>query len=306
MSSFDGVDTVLVYGAAGAQGSAIVRALLTAGARVRILLRDGTANPFGTSVEVVRGDLANLATLRLASLGVDRVVLTLPRVADRTLAARFGRNAVLAAEAAGVKLLVWNSGGPVPTTHTGLAALDGAVDMARLLRESAVPSIVVRPTLYMDNLTAGWTAPAILHNGVFAHPLPRESRVSWISWNDLAALTVAALQRPALAGRTFDVGGPQALTGPETAEILSVAVGRRVAYVPVPLSYFAAGLNAALAVRTGDGVDGLYAWLQRQPASPLVVDPALAWAELPIRPTTLSDWARAQDWVALAARGKAA
>src|SRR6185312_6598685 len=97
--------------------------------------------------------------------------------------------------------------------------------------------------------------------------------------------------------RTFDVGGPQALTGPETAEILSIAVGRRVAYVPLPLSYYAAGSSAALAMKTGDAVAGLYAWLQRQPASPLAVDPALARAELPIRPTTLSDWARAQDRV---------
>jgi len=306
MSSFDGVDTVLVYGAAGAQGAAIVRAALAAAARVRILLRDGTANPFGRDVEVVRGDLAGLATLRLASLGVDKVVLTLPQVAGRALAARFAHNAVLAAEAAGVKLLVWNSSGPVPTTHTGVAVLDGVVDTAHLLRASAVPSIVVRPTLYMDNLTAGWTAPAILHNGVFAHPLPRESRVSWISRNDLAAFIVAALRRPDLAGRAFHVGGPQALTGPETAEILSVAVGRRVAYVPVPLSYFAAGLNAARGGRSGDEIADFYAWIRRQPVSPLAVDLGPALAALPVRPTAFSEWAKAQDWVGLASSGKAA
>jgi uncharacterized protein YbjT (DUF2867 family) len=280
-----------------------VRAALAAAARVRILLRDGVANPFGGDVEVVRGDLANAASLRLATLGVDKVVLTLPQAADPVMAAGFGRNAIAAAEAAGVKLLVWNSGGPVPPTPTGIAVMDCALAVARSVRESPVPSITLRPTLCMDSLTAPSVASAILHNGILAHPLPRESRVSWISGSDLAASAAAALQRPDLAGRTFDLGGPQALTGPETAEILSIAVGRRVAYVPVPLSYYAAGSGAG---RTGDAVGGLYAWLRRQPAAPLAVDPALARAELPIRPTTLSDWARAQDWVALAERGKAA
>jgi uncharacterized protein YbjT (DUF2867 family) len=52
--------TTLVYCAAGAQGSAIARAAVAAGERVRVLLREGRANPFGTQVEVVRGDLAAL------------------------------------------------------------------------------------------------------------------------------------------------------------------------------------------------------------------------------------------------------
>src|SRR5580765_7834841 len=115
--------TALVYCAAGAQGSAIVRAALAAGERVRILLREGRANPFGTQVEIVRGDLADPATLRLASLGVGKVVLTLPQLADRALAAQFGRNAIAAAKAAGVKLLVWNASGPVPPAPTGVAVL---------------------------------------------------------------------------------------------------------------------------------------------------------------------------------------
>lgn len=299
-------ETVLIYGAVGAQGAGIVRAALAATARVRILMRDGTANPFGRDVEVVRGDLANAASLRLATLGVDKVVLTLPQTGDTMIAAGFGPNAIAAAEAAGVKLLVWNSGGLVPATHTGIAALDCAVDTERLLRASAVPSIILRPTLAMDILTGGWTVPAILRSGVFAQPLPRESRVSWISGNDLAAFIVAALQRPDLAGRAFDIGGPQALTGPETAEILSVAIGRRVAYVPVPLSYFGIGLEAAPGGRSGHEIADFYAWIRRQPVSPLAVDPAPALAALPIRPTTLSEWAKAQDWVGLAANGKAA
>jgi len=298
--------TALVYCAAGAQGSAIVRTALAAGERVRILLREGRANPFGTHVEVVRGDLADPATLRLASLGVGKVVLTLPQLADRALAAQFGRNAIAAAKAAGVKLLVWNAGGPVPPAHTGVAVLDAAVDTARALGASGIPAITVRPTLYMENLIASWSAPGIVHNGVFAHPLPADAPVSWIGWKDLAAFVAAALMRPDLAGRAFDIGGPQMLRGPEIAAILSTAIGRRVDYVPVPLSYFAAGLNAVLGGKSGDQIAAFYGWVRCQAISPLAVDLEPALAELSVKPTALSDWAKAQDWIGLASSGKAA
>jgi NAD(P)H dehydrogenase (quinone) len=298
--------SVLVYGAAGAQGSAIVRAALAAGATVRVLLRQGTANPFGDAVDIVRGDLADPARLHLASLGVDKVVLMLPQIADRMMVAQFGRNAIDAAKAAAVKLLVLNTSGPVPPARTGVAAIDAKVDLEAYLRASEISSIIVRPTLYMGNVSAPWSAPAIVHNGVFAYPLPADFQVTWISWEDLAAYIVEGLKRPDLAGRAFNVGGPEVLTGTGIAAELSIAVGRPVAYVPVPLADFAAALNAAFGSRMGDEITAFYAWIQKQAVSPLAVDPKPALTELPIRPTAFAEWAKAQDWQALAASPKAA
>ena len=294
------IGSVLVYGAAGAQGSAIVRAALAAGAKVRVLLRDGTANPFGDAVEVARGDLLDAASLNRASAGIDKVALTLPQAPDRELLRQSGHNVIDAAKAAGAKLLVWNTTGPLPATHTGSAAIDAGVDTAAYLRASGLASILIQPTLYMDNLSAPWIAPAIVHQGVLAYPLPGEFRTAWISWADLGAYVVAALQRPALAGRAFSVGGPDILSGHDAAKTIAAVLGRAVSYAPVPLPAFAAGLNAAFGNAMGDEIATHYGWLQAQPTSPLAIDFRPALAELPIRPTSFSHWAGAQDWQRIA------
>jgi uncharacterized protein YbjT (DUF2867 family) len=298
--------SVLVYGATGGQGSAIVRAALAVGATVRVLLRRGVVNPFGDLVDIARGDLADPARLRLANFGIDKVVLTLPQIADRAMVTRLGRNAIDAAKAAGVKLLVLNTSGPVPPTPVDVAAIDARIEIEAYLRASEIPSIILRPPLYMGNLIAPWSAAAIVHRGLLAYPLPADFPVSWISWEDLAAFAVEALKRPHLADRAFDIGGPEALTGAEMVEALSAAVGGPVAHIPMPLAAFAAALNAALGAPMGDEIAAFYAWLQKQAISPLAIDPESALSELPIKPTRLVEWAKAQDWQALASSSIAA
>jgi NAD(P)H dehydrogenase (quinone) len=139
--------TVLVYGAAGAQGSAIVRAALEAGAHVRILLRPGRSNPYRDRVDIVRGDLSDRPSLDRACLGVDKIVLTLPLIYDRGLLTRFGRNAIDAAKAASVSLLVLNTSGPLGSSRGGSAFLDAMIDTRAHLKASGVPAITVAPTL---------------------------------------------------------------------------------------------------------------------------------------------------------------
>jgi uncharacterized protein YbjT (DUF2867 family) len=300
------LSSVLIYCGAGAQGSAIARAALAAGANVRLLLRQTSVNLFGDRVDVVRGDLADRDRLALASLGVDKIVLTLPHIPDADVIRTFGRNAIDAAAAAGVKLIVFNTSGSVPEARTGAALVDAKRDVVAYLRQAGIPNIVLSPTLYMSNIAAPWSAPAIMHDGVFAYPLPADFPVSWISREDMAAFAVAALKRPDLAGRTIRIGGPQSLTGTGIANVLSTVVGRRVSYAPIPLPDFAAALNASFGGTTGDETAAVYRWLTSQAPSPLAVDIGPALAELPIRPTRFADWAKAQDWAALAGKAKAA
>jgi len=293
--------SVLVYGAAGAQGSAIVRAALAARATVRVFLRPGTRNPFGNAVDIVRGDLADPARLLLASRAAETVVLTLPQLAHRALLARFGRDAIDAAKAARVKLFVLNTSGPVPETPAGAAFADAMAETEAYLRAAQIPAIVLRPTLYMDNLATRGSARAIMRKGVLACPLPADVPVSWIDVDDFARFVVAALARPDLAGRAFDVGGPHALTGPQIAQCLSAVVCRPIAYVPMPPAVLAAGLNATRGGALGEETAAFYAWAGSAAVSPLAVDGAAASTELSVAPATFSEWAVRQNWNALAA-----
>ncbi|CAN7408533.1 SDR family oxidoreductase [Mesorhizobium caraganae] len=297
--------SVLVTGASGAQGSAIVNACRAAGATVRVLLRKGSPDPFGDGVNIVRGDFDDAGRLALACLGVDAVALTLPVNASPEEILRYGRNMVDAAQQGGVKLLVFNTSGHV-SGHSGTVVMEAKVELIDYIKAFGPPSIILKPTLAMSNVAAPWSAPAIVHKGVLAYPLPANFQTSWISWQDMAAYVVEALRHPELAGASFDIGGPQALTGPEMAVILSDIVGREVSYYPVPLADFAAALETMLGKDAADQVTASYAWIHSQKETVLAVDLGQTTRLLPVKPTSFAEWARALDWVALATDAKAA
>lgn len=292
--------TVLVTSAAGAQGRDIVRRLLAAGMTPRVLLRPGKANPFGAGVEAVPGDLADFDSLRRASLGADALALTLPQIQDRQALVRYGRNAVDAAKAGGVRHIVFNATG-LATAGTGVAAMEAKAEVMGHLHSAGVPFTVLRPTLYLENLLSPASLAGMLREGVLAYPLPADYRVSWLSRDDLAAFVAAALARPELAGNWFDLGGPDTLTGLELAAILADATGRHIRYVPVAAPEFAARLNAVLGAGVGDEIAAIYAWFDRQRVSPLAVNATTAAAALGVQPTGVRAWAEAQNWPALAA-----
>ncbi len=69
----------------------------------------------------------------------------------------------------------------------------------------------------------------------------------------------------------------------------------------MPLAIFAEGLNASLGGRIGDETAAFYAWVVERGAASLAFDGGSALDMLAITPTLFSEWARRQDWAALAA-----
>lgn len=181
-------------------------------------------------------------------------------------------------------------------------AVDIKVRVSKLLAESGIPVIGIAPTLYMDNLASPWVAPSIVLNDTLAYPLPEAQKVSWTSWDDMAAFVVAALKHPEFAGRSFRVGGPQAPTGGQLAEVFSACLGKPVSYHPIPLSDFASGLNAALGEPAGTEIARLYGWFSGKGAAYLTVDDhtrAEVEQTLSVTPRQFSVWINTIDWVNL-------
>lgn len=288
---------VLVYGATGAQGRPIVERLLAEGHSVRALSRAADISVSGA--EPTGGDLDDIQSLVQATAGCERVVFLLPLAFDMERAARWTTNAVRAAEAAGVDLFVFNTSAPVPDVRPGVPAVDLKVEAERIVRSADVPSLIVRPTIYMGNLAAPWSAPGIMNDSIVSYPLPEDVLVAWISWEDTAAAITAALGRPNLAGQTFHIGGPEALDGEGTAAAVSQAVSKMCRYAAIPLPGFEAGLNGAFGSPVGTEIAKLYSWFAGEGRALLQPD-ASAMDTLGIRPKTLAAWAKAQDWRALA------
>jgi uncharacterized protein YbjT (DUF2867 family) len=251
-------ETVLVYGATGTQGEPVARRLLDQGAHVRALVRDeGRARWLhDAGAEIVLGDLADPVSLEVASKGADRVVLQLPLQYDFGLHQTYGLNAVDAARAAGVDLVVFNTSAHILAADVEVYRVRQTVVDA--LQASGVPSIVLRPTFYLDNFLGPWIRPGIDNDGILAFPLPSSFEMSWISADDAAAFAVAALDRPDLAGRVLDIGGAEPLTGDNIARCLSAALGRTIRYAPItPDDYERAlvpGFGAAVAAEVAEQV----------------------------------------------------
>ena len=286
---------VLVYGATGAQGSPVVEQLLDAGRSVRVVTRDaGLAQHWAAmGAEIAVGDLAQPETLKAANDGVERVVLQLPLQYDFALHEAYGRNAVDAARDAGVELLVFNTSAHViPDTDVHIYGV--RQEVVDYLQASGVPSIVLRPTFYMEILLGPWIRPGIVDNGIVAFPLPADFPMSWVSASEMAAYSVAALDRPDLAGKTFDIGGPEALSGDEIARQFSDLLQKNVSYLAIPPDDYEQALapifgptvafEVASQVRyiigTGDGS----------------IDMSETAAEFSVQPVTLHHWLRTHDW----------
>jgi NAD(P)H dehydrogenase (quinone) len=290
---------ILVYGANSAQGIPVVKRLLRAGYRVRVFVRDRAKaqSLFGQDVEIFTGTLEDKASVRDANEGIDRVFLVLPLEYRFDVAVTQGHNAIDAARNAGVKLLVFNSSTNIPPETTDVAAFEIKRSVEDYLRQSTLPYIVLRPPLYMDNLAAPWSISSIVDRSVITYPLPVEIKVAWISLDDTAALVVAALERPELAGSTFDIGGLESVNGQEIAQLFTQVLNRPFTYQQIPIDAFEQGLNQAFGALTGTEIAKIYRW-RFSKATPTAgeVDMSAVLKQLPIELTTFAEWIELNQW----------
>ncbi|MDX1993423.1 MAG: NmrA family NAD(P)-binding protein [bacterium] len=286
---------VLVYGGTGSQGGGVVWKLLEKGHTPYILTRHPEkAQPMvNAGAQTIAGDLSDPDSLRTASEQVDAISLMLPAfVPDPTQTPTFARNAIDAAKAAGNKFIVYNTSGPVIVERTGNPAYDTRLDIIDYLKQSGVPSVIIQPTAYMENLLGPWTRPNIIERDTLSYPVEDQTPLGWIATEDVGALIVAALERPELAGQHFIVSGVQNLTGPELAAQFTTGLGRPIQYYSMPLEEFGAALDTAFGPGAGEG--GIQGYkFQRENADKLTmwVDMTPVLEKLPVKMTSAAEWA---------------
>lgn len=277
--------TILVTGASGAQGGAMARRLVAEGHPVRGLTRTGRV-PDG--VEPFTGDLADAEAVKAAFTGVTHAAVTLPMVYDPATVSAYVQHVHDAALAAGVRRLVLNTGNRLPAATTDVAAYETRRAAARTLLDSGLSVVVLCPPIYLDNLAAPWVAGPLAAERVLRYPLPADLPVAWLSHDDLATATHAALTRDEADGAVLNVGGPDVVTGHELAE----AFGAR--YVAQDVAEFEAGLAAAVGAETAAAVADTYRWTAAD-RDLYAGDPGAADI-LGVQLTPLRTWIAAQPW----------
>jgi uncharacterized protein YbjT (DUF2867 family) len=143
-------ETILVGGATGRQGSAVVDELLARGYRVRALTRKPEGKKAlglqAKGVEVVQGNYADQVSLLAAMQGIERMFFysgfSRNEVAE-------GNNVISAAREAGIRQLVYSSGAAAAPENGIKGAAKMQVELA--LVDSGVPYTVFRPVAFMEN-----------------------------------------------------------------------------------------------------------------------------------------------------------
>ena len=286
---------VLVYGATGSQAKPVATKLLEAGRSVRVVTRDpGKAGDLERAgAEVLEGDMADLERLKEVSAGVDAVFLLIPFFTQGpTDGVTYGKNAIDAAKAAGVDLLVWNTSGEIPPQRSGNSGFDVRLDVLEHLEASGLPHVVLQPTAYMENFLGPWTRSEIAEEDVFAYPTPDAVQMQWVATDDVASFAVYALEHPELADLNVKVCGPERLNGTGVAERFSRGLGREVTFRAMPASEFGEKIDAVFPGMGESAAQG-YAAAYEYPemfSSNVNLDAALE--RMPVELTSLETWVR--------------
>lgn len=233
---------VLVTGANGRTGRAVVAALAQRGAAVRAFLRRSEQWPaiqaLGAADHAV-GDMGDLASIRAALAGCSALVHIGPPMhpREKEMTALFLQ---AAQELSLPHFVYWSVMHPLRTEvrHHRLK-----LETEELVVESELPYTIVQPTRYMQHLENIWAQ--VTGQGVHAMPFGTRVTFNVADLADLADAAAIAVTQPGHLYATYELAGPEALSQDDMARIAGEVIGRPVMARAVPIEEMQAKARAA-------------------------------------------------------------
>jgi uncharacterized protein YbjT (DUF2867 family) len=246
---------VLVTGATGNQGGAVIDALVAADSEFEVygLTRDRSGDTAVAltqrGVRMVEGDLYKPSSLRPHVEAVDAVfAVTNFWTAGYDGQVEQGTNLATVAAETGVDQFVLSGAGG-HHRETGVPQFDSVAEIERHARQQDLPLTVLQPTFFFQNLEA---FRAGLSSGRLAWPLDEGTTLQMVDIHDVGRAAAAALERP----EQF-VGGRYELAGDElTLSDIAAAVAETTS-IDVEPQYLSV---ATARERFGDEFAEMFAW----------------------------------------------
>lgn len=205
---------ILVTGAGGKTGRAILAALRSNGEIVRGFFRRPITM---AGVDCFVGDMTHAADWDSALHGCDKVYHICPNMHPDEV--DIGRIAIRAAQQAKISHFVYHS-----VLHPQTQAMPHhwhKLLVEEMLLESGIPFTILQPTAYMQNIRLD----ALKASGVYAVPYSAETKIALIDLHDVATVATLVFTETSHLGATYQLVGQAALDQTAVAAHLSQRLG---------------------------------------------------------------------------------
>jgi NAD(P)H dehydrogenase (quinone) len=205
---------ILVTGAGGKTGKAVIKALLARGAPVRGFVRSPAYEPALKAIgaiEVIVGAMDDADALSRAVRGADAIYHICPNVNPNEIA--FAKMLVAAGTSSGVARLAYHS-----VLHPQIQAMPhhwNKLRVEEMLFSSGLDITILQPTAYMQNSLSEWDR--MKRDGLYRVPYPIETRVSLVDLDDVAEAAASVLTEDGHSGATYELVGTPAMSQIEIA-----------------------------------------------------------------------------------------
>lgn len=228
----NGSKKVLVCGANGRTGRAVVAALAKAGVQVRAFIRNEAQAEFLLSLgatECAIGDLDNPESIAAAMESCDKLVFIGPPMHPQET--EFVGHLIGAARQVDLSHFVYYS--VMHPLRREVRHHRLKLDAEEALIESGLTYTILQPSRYMQHLDPIW--PKVLSEGIHAMPFSAEQKFSVVDLRDLAEAVATVVSRDSDHFATYELAGPEQLSQADMAAAISSIIDRPVSAEAYPL-----------------------------------------------------------------------
>lgn len=216
---------ILVTGAGGKTGGAVLKALVARGAAVRAFIRSAKHHASLEAIgvhDVIIGEMDDSQALSQAMRGANAVYHICPNMSQQELPV--GEAVATAAASHGVRRFVYHS-----VLHPQIEAMPhhwAKLRVEEVLFSSGLDVTILQPTAYMQNALA--ERDRMKRDGIYRVPYPVDSRISLVDLNDIAEAAARVLTADGHIGAVYELVGTLPMSQIEIAETFGHALNRPV------------------------------------------------------------------------------
>ncbi|HEX8406894.1 MAG TPA: NmrA/HSCARG family protein [Duganella sp.] len=220
--------TILVTGSTGNVGRQVVEQLVKRGASVRALVRDPSKADFPAGVDVAKGDMLDVDSLRSAYSGISTLFLLNAVTPDEYTQALIALNV---AREAGIERIVYLS-----VIHSdrylNVPHFSGKFGVERMIEQMGLNATILRPAYFINNDLS--VKDVVTGYGIYPMPVGAKG-LAMVDTRDIAEVAAIELVRREQSATPLPIDrinlvGPDTLTGAGIAAIWTEVLGRPIAY----------------------------------------------------------------------------